>query len=119
MSHVAMEATLFKFEPKPPQRNPFKQEPPTRAAFHVPILLYNKKNFRAFGSFMGEEFPQPPLLQRWFTRKGRPEVPVRVRRSIVQGRRKSTNKQATAASTTDKGIINLSVIIPESVTFKS
>ena len=31
MSHVAKEATAFKFEPKLPQSNPFKQEPPTRA----------------------------------------------------------------------------------------
>ena len=63
MSHVAMEATLFKFEPKPPQRNPFKQEPPTRAAFHVPILLYNKKIFEPSALLWGKNSPKPPYCK--------------------------------------------------------
>ena len=63
MPHAAMEATSLKPEPKLPQSNPLKQEPPTRAAFHVPILLYNKKIFEPSALLWGKNSPKPPYCK--------------------------------------------------------
>ena len=74
MFQFEFEGALFRFEAKAPTIKPLLQEPPTRAAFYVPLLLYNKKNFRAFGFYMGENSPKPPYCKGGLQERDAPRL---------------------------------------------
>lgn len=98
MFQFAFDRVLFRLNAKAPHMALLLQLPPTRAKWHS---VYPYKEGRGF-SPLASQFTLLALRCKWFQRKGRAEVPVRIRQRVGQIERKSTAHGTVVAAAAHK-----------------